>query len=147
MAAGTPVSNDLFTQALQQALQASNMSTLQVKVHALRLNPTLFTSQEVPFQTAGNVGDFRLCDSGSCLEGTYSAAVFDLPGPLAVPDAAAQGHGDPGWGVDAEGPAGHRWWHPGCLGAHICWRSRTLNPIPYGQSRELEKSCVAAWKW
>lgn len=30
MPAGTPVSNDLFSQALQQALQASNMSGLQV---------------------------------------------------------------------------------------------------------------------
>lgn len=29
MPAGTPVSNDLFSQALQQALQASNMSALQ----------------------------------------------------------------------------------------------------------------------
>lgn len=36
MPAGTPVSNDLFSQALQQALQASNMSTLQVRT---RLNP------------------------------------------------------------------------------------------------------------
>lgn len=31
MPAGTPVSNDLFSQALQQALQASNMSALQVR--------------------------------------------------------------------------------------------------------------------
>lgn len=30
MPAGTPVSNDLFSQALQQALQATNMSALQV---------------------------------------------------------------------------------------------------------------------
>lgn len=30
-------------------------------------------------------------------------------GTLAVPDAAAQGHGDPGRGADAEGAAGHRW--------------------------------------
>lgn len=30
MPAGTPVSNDLFSQALQQALQATNMSSLQV---------------------------------------------------------------------------------------------------------------------
>ena len=30
MPAGTPVSNDLFSQALQQALQASSMSSLQV---------------------------------------------------------------------------------------------------------------------
>lgn len=32
MPAGTPVSNDLFSQALQQALQASNMSALQVRL-------------------------------------------------------------------------------------------------------------------
>lgn len=31
MSAGTPVSNDLFSQALQQALQATNMSALQVR--------------------------------------------------------------------------------------------------------------------
>lgn len=32
MPAGTPVSNDLFSQALQQALQATNMSALQVRL-------------------------------------------------------------------------------------------------------------------
>lgn len=35
MPAGTPVSNDLFSQALQQALQASNMSALQVSLRKL----------------------------------------------------------------------------------------------------------------
>ena len=39
----------------------------------------------------------------------FSECVFVLLGPLAVPDAAAQGHGDPGRGSDAEGAAGHRW--------------------------------------
>lgn len=38
MPAGTPVSNDLFSQALQQALQASNMSALQVRWRSLPLN-------------------------------------------------------------------------------------------------------------
>ena len=36
MPAGTPVSNDLFSQALQQALQASNMSSLQVNLPFFR---------------------------------------------------------------------------------------------------------------
>lgn len=71
------------------------------------------------------------------LEGGFPATMLLLfSGPLAVPDAAAQGHGDPGWGADAEGAAGHRWWHPGCPGAHFCWRPRTLRPhIP--QQRAL----------
>lgn len=35
--------------------------------------------------------------------------VVCFAGTLAVPDATAQGHGDPGRGADAEGAAGHRW--------------------------------------
>lgn len=42
MPAGTPVSNDLFSQALQQALQASNMSALQVR---LQIAPCMVNSQ------------------------------------------------------------------------------------------------------
>lgn len=75
---------------------------------------------------------FMICalDSGPRSEESFSECVFVVSGPLAVPDAAAQGHGDPGWGADAEGAAGHRWWHPGCPGAHICWRPRALSSYP-----------------
>lgn len=69
-----------------------------------------------------NCGESRWCSLHTvCL-------LVCFAGTLAVPDAAAQGHGDPGRGADAEGPAGHRWWHPGCPGAHICWRPGTLRP-------------------
>lgn len=33
---------------------------------------------------------------GLWMKELFSECVFVLPGPLAVPDAAAQGHGDPG---------------------------------------------------
>lgn len=35
-------------------------------------------------------------EGGLWLKEVLSECVFVLPGPLAVPDAAAQGHGDPG---------------------------------------------------
>lgn len=83
---------------------------------------------------------FPLCRWASALKGIIAPrrsgrkdSAFYLPllllsGPVAVPDAAAQGHGHPGWRADAEGAAGHRRRHPGRPGAHFCWWPWTLNP-------------------
>lgn len=85
-----------------------------------------------------------------CLKHLFHQCVFVSPGPLAVTDAAAEGHGDPGWGTDAEGAAGHRWWHPSCPGAHICWRPGTLSPHTkdgVSHRKERMKKLFATQKW
>lgn len=165
MPAGTPVSNDLFSQALQQALQASNMSALQVRpqIRSWTFNPQRDLDPPVFFiylfffpitlkDSFSTLLKKTLTSSSSgacaCLKAVFREDAFVLLGPLAVPDAAAQGHGDPGWGADAEGAAGHRWWHPGCPGAHFCWRPRTLRPqTPTAEGfveRRAQKDSLAA---
>lgn len=135
MPAGTPVSNDLFSQALQQALQATNMSALQVRIGSVWLSARYSVRGR---DVLRNIKSFLkywsvfpqwygLC--WRCADDSLNV-FFVFLGPLAVPDAAAQGHGDPGWGANAKGAAGHRWWHPSCPRAHICWRPRTLSPYP-----------------
>lgn len=162
MPAGTPVSNDLFSQALQQALQASNMSALQVMQCTLKYREgggyirMYIATVKLFMQSWKEAGIMMLggldCGDWGCslVEGVTQWMCFCFARAAGSPRCSSSGT----WGSRMRSWCWGRC-RPQMVTSRLPWSSYLLEaqdsePGPNGQKflqrREQEKACHASQK-